>query len=111
MYLQQDFLLLWTFVQEDLDSEGEERAKKKPSKFKDDLKLKKKFNALLRKMKLNDADEPMIDDEVGVKTPGKAFSFSFGLMLVNDYTHAIMKKNKIHQDGCQDLRPGQSTLY
>ena len=51
-------------VKEDLDSEGEERTKKKPSKFKDDLKLKKKFNALLRKMKLNDADEPMIDDEV-----------------------------------------------
>ncbi|XP_063683718.1 phosphofurin acidic cluster sorting protein 2-like isoform X2 [Bolinopsis microptera] len=71
---------------EDLDSEGEERTKKKPSKFKDDLKLKKKFNALLRKMKLNDTDEPMIDDEV---TQPDQYSATFSSIMRDDSDDSV----------------------
>ena len=81
--------------QEDLDSEGEERTKKKPSKFKDDLKLKKKFNALLRKMKLNDTDEPMIDDEVGFVS---LIILLFTDIFINLYLIQVAYNHLIEQD-------------
>ena len=46
----------FTFVfQDELDSEGEERGRDKTKKHnKDNLRLKKRFNALLKKIKIND---------------------------------------------------------
>jgi len=65
------------FSEDELDSEGEERGRDKKKHNKDNLRLKKRFNALLKKIKIND-DALVEDNDV---LPPEEFSQTFSSMM------------------------------